>query len=267
MKGYERMEKYLRKFIVYTFISFIILICIIGLFMFVFDMPMVGKILQVLGAWTSTFVFFSMFHKIYPNESPWQYLCKQFKGKIQPLVIMIILSFFAVVLLGNVIFISLTTGKTLSNLILTSFSTYVSSFFMCLIKGSLGEEVGWRGFFLNELEKKHGLLKAAVITGLFWSLWHFPLILVSGGTLSSMLIQFVCNAFALIGLTLIMAILYEDSKNLLIPILIHQSFNYALSIVLDDTLASTIGITICTCIFAMLCLVYYCKHVKKNTHG
>lgn len=257
------MEKYLKRFIIYTFLLFVVLIGVIGAFMFVFDMPVIGKILQVLGAWTSTFVFFAMFKKIYPEDNLWNYILRQFKGKISLSVIISIISFFVVILFGNIIFISYTEDKMMSTLLIKSFSALIFSFFMCLIRGSLGEEIGWRAFFLTELEKKYGLLKAAVITGLLWSFWHFPLILVSGDALNIMIIQFVCNTFALIGLTLIMAILYNDNRNLIVPILIHQFFNYSLSIIKDDTVASTIGITICTCIFAILCLVIY---IKKSNH-
>ncbi len=257
------MEKYLKIFIIFTFLTFIILIGVIGAFIFVFDMPLVGRILQVLGAWTSTFVFFAMFNKIYPKDNLRQYILRQFKGKISLSVIVSIILFFIVILLGNVFFISLTKDIMLSTLVVSSFSTLVSSFLMCFIKGPLGEEIGWRAFFLTELEKKYGLLKAAIITGLLWSFWHFPLILVSGDSLNVMIIQFICNTLAFIGLTLIMAILYNDSKNLVVPILIHQFFNYSLSIIKDDTVASTIGITICTCIFAILCLIIY---VKKTNH-
>jgi len=257
------MEKYLKKFIIYTFVLFVILIGVIGVFMFVFDMPVIGKILQVLGAWISTFVFFVMFKKIYPEDKLWNYIVRQFKGKISMSVIISIISFFIVILFGNILFISFTEDKMPSTLLVKSFSSLISSFFMCLIKGSLGEEIGWRAFFLTELEKKHGLLKASITTGLLWSFWHFPLILVSGDPLNIMIIQFVCNTFAFICLTLVMAILYNGNKNLVVPILIHQFFNYSLSIIKDNTVASTIGITICTCIFAIICLMIY---IKKSKH-
>jgi len=38
-------------------------------------------------------------------------------------------------------------------------------------------EMGWKGLLLNELASKMGLLKASIITGVIWSLWHAPLIL------------------------------------------------------------------------------------------
>jgi membrane protease YdiL (CAAX protease family) len=41
----------------------------------------------------------------------------------------------------------------------------------------LGEELGWRGYFLKALEGTK-LLPASLIIGTVWGLWHFPLILI-----------------------------------------------------------------------------------------
>jgi uncharacterized protein len=40
-----------------------------------------------------------------------------------------------------------------------------------------GEESGWRGFLLKEF-KEMNFIKAALIIGLIWGIWHFPLILM-----------------------------------------------------------------------------------------
>jgi len=45
---------------------------------------------------------------------------------------------------------------------------------------ALGEEIGWRGFLVPELAKKMSFTKTALITGIVWSIWHYPLILFSG---------------------------------------------------------------------------------------
>jgi len=44
---------------------------------------------------------------------------------------------------------------------------------------SLGEELGWRGFLLPALEPL-GQVRAAVLSGMIWALWHTPLILILG---------------------------------------------------------------------------------------
>ena len=42
---------------------------------------------------------------------------------------------------------------------------------------AFGEELGWRGYLLRELQDKK-FLYVSLITGIIWGLWHFPLILI-----------------------------------------------------------------------------------------
>lgn len=42
---------------------------------------------------------------------------------------------------------------------------------------AFGEELGWRGFLLNEFRQMK-LIKASLIIGAVWGIWHFPLILM-----------------------------------------------------------------------------------------
>lgn len=62
-----------------------------------------------------------------------------------------------------------------------------------------GEEIGWRGFLVPALHEKIGLNKTLLVTGLFWCLWHFPLLIwggyMEGGSLLYSLIAFVLCIF------------------------------------------------------------------------
>lgn len=72
---------------------------------------------------------------------------------------------------------------TLSNLESTSMPLYL---FLLLTIASvipagifnmffaLGEETGWRGFLYPELKARYGRIKAYIITGIIWGLWHTP---------------------------------------------------------------------------------------------
>lgn len=62
-----------------------------------------------------------------------------------------------------------------------------------------GEEIGWRGFLVPALHEKIGLNKTLLVTGLFWCLWHFPLLIwggyMEGESLLYSLIAFVLCIF------------------------------------------------------------------------
>ncbi len=63
-------------------------------------------------------------------------------------------------------------------ILLLTFVTFFTAPIMNMIP-SLGEEIGWRGFLLPTLEPA-GKIKAMVISGIIWALWHTPMILLLG---------------------------------------------------------------------------------------
>jgi membrane protease YdiL (CAAX protease family) len=42
----------------------------------------------------------------------------------------------------------------------------------------LGEEIGWRGFLVPELAKRHSFVATSLISGVIWALWHYPILLL-----------------------------------------------------------------------------------------
>ncbi len=39
-----------------------------------------------------------------------------------------------------------------------------------------GEEIGWRGFLVPELARRHGYVATSLISGGIWAVWHWPII-------------------------------------------------------------------------------------------
>lgn len=96
--------------------------------------------------------------------------------------------------------------------------------------GPLGEELGWRGFLLPELQKKHTNLKSAIIIGIIWFVWHIPLwwapfgTLVSGESIS--FLPVTTYFLMLICLSIIITWLVINSKgSVLVALLFHLSNN------------------------------------------
>ncbi len=58
---------------------------------------------------------------------------------------------------------------------------YMGSFGMVRsLSSALGEEIGWRGFLVPHLAKTFSFTNTALISGIVWSCWHYP-ILIWGG--------------------------------------------------------------------------------------
>jgi membrane protease YdiL (CAAX protease family) len=90
--------------------------------------------------------------------------------------------------------------------------------------GSLGEELGWRGFCLPVLLKRYGPVQASLVLGLIVTLWHLPIDLSS-----SSMPGFLAVIFRIIWalpLTIIFTWFYLNSPaNLLTALLLHTSIN------------------------------------------
>jgi membrane protease YdiL (CAAX protease family) len=45
------------------------------------------------------------------------------------------------------------------------------------VSSALGEEIGWRGFLVPELSKTTSFTATSLISGIVWSLWHYPVLI------------------------------------------------------------------------------------------
>lgn len=89
---------------------------------------------------------------------------------------------------------------------------------------ALGEELFWRGYLHAKL-RRHGILKASLIIGLFWGLWHAPFVL-KGYNYQHYHIAGV-GMMVLVTLTLspILFALREADSALMAPSMFHGTFN------------------------------------------
>jgi hypothetical protein len=126
----------------------------------------------------------------------------------------------------------LTLASTAATGWLLLFGEFVRIFFF---GGPLGEEIGWRGYALPRLLRDHSPMRASVLLGLVWGVWHAPIYAIAGTGQNEMLrsggsFPFLFVAFVVwtIGLSVLFTWLYKlAGGNLLVVILFHAAVNTA----------------------------------------
>ncbi|KOA19306.1 CAAX amino terminal protease self- immunity [Clostridium homopropionicum DSM 5847] len=100
-----------------------------------------------------------------------------------------------------------------------------------LVFGPIAEEIGWRGYALDHLEKKHGWISSSMILGFFWSIWHLPMFFIQGTYQNDLLNQsiflFIDFYVAIFAASVIMDWVYNhNGKSILAGILVHFCINF-----------------------------------------
>jgi len=94
-------------------------------------------------------------------------------------------------------------------------------FLFTLLFIGLGEEPGWRGFALPQLQSNYSPAIASLILAPLWTLWHLPLI---GNEFPwSIVAPFVLSVF---GATFMLTWVFNQTKgSVLLPMLLHATVN------------------------------------------
>lgn len=86
-----------------------------------------------------------------------------------------------------------------------------------------GEEIGWRGFFIWELRKVMPFSGVALVSGLVWSVWHYPIVIKYG--FGDPLFQIACFTLMITSMSVIMAYYTFRSNSLWPAIFFHGAHN------------------------------------------
>ena len=93
------------------------------------------------------------------------------------------------------------------------------------IFAALGEEFGWRGFYLPRLQKRHTALGSSIVVGVAWGLWHIPtqyLAFRQYGLLVVFAYVFVVHIVAITAQCTVMTWVHNNARqSLLLMILFH----------------------------------------------
>jgi len=89
---------------------------------------------------------------------------------------------------------------------------------------TLGEEIGWRGFFIFELRKVMSFKALAIVSGIIWAVWHFPIINLMYGNSNNLLLHISAFTVMIVGISVILAY-YTFKSNSLWPAAVFHSIH------------------------------------------
>ena len=105
---------------------------------------------------------------------------------------------------------------------------------------AMGEEIGWRGFLVPNLAKITSYPRVALISGVIWAVWHYPLLFFAdynGGT--PPWYGAACFTTLVIGVSFAFAWMRLKSGSLWTGVLLHASHNLFIQWVFDPLTTDT----------------------------
>lgn len=187
----------------------------------------VGFVLVVLGSLVPSSVAIFLIARLHGGRGVRKLFARLLKGRVglRWYVAVLLLSLLVPLGLG----LSVLSGGSAPDVDVTVASA-LSLFLFSIFPGSaMGEELGWRGFALPHLQRKHSALGASLVVGAIWGCWHLPLYLV--GTDSRPPSIFPAFVLAVIATSVICTWLYNSTGgSLLIVVLYHAAANLPLTL-------------------------------------
>jgi membrane protease YdiL (CAAX protease family) len=98
-----------------------------------------------------------------------------------------------------------------------------------MFTGAMGEELGWRGFLLSQLQRRFSQRTAAILMGTIWALWHLPSFFLPGMPQQQMPPAAFLLMVAAFGVFLTL-LFNRTNGHIISTMLAHFSFNLSLAV-------------------------------------
>ncbi|MBS2099216.1 CPBP family intramembrane glutamic endopeptidase [Carboxylicivirga linearis] len=96
---------------------------------------------------------------------------------------------------------------------------------------TLGEEIGWRGFFIYELRKVLSFTGVSVFSGVIWATWHWPVIVYYG---ENVFVELASFYVVIISMSFMMTYYTFKSNSLWPAVLFHAVSNVYIQKILPE---------------------------------
>jgi CAAX amino terminal protease family. len=183
-------------------------------------------LVYALASWSPTFALLILFKKLYPEITRRDFYKNVFKERINLKLISCITVIQVLIFIASVGIVSYTRSVALISLLDLSAASIGYCVFTAITQGALGEESGWRGFLQPTLEKKHSVVKSALIVGVIWWVWHMPIMVFNSGHEGWAWVHYAAIFLVFcMSMSIVTAVCYRHCRNLFVPIWIHFVFN------------------------------------------
>lgn len=134
---------------------------------------------------------------------------------------------------------------------------------------TLGEEIGWRGFFIYELRKVLSFTSVSVFSGIIWAAWHWPLFVYYS---NNAILEFLAFLTTCIFMSFTMTYYTFKSKSLWPAVIFHAVSNVYIQKIMPELTIKNEGtehwlgengimFTIVTCVFG---IYFWRKAIKEK---
>ena len=94
--------------------------------------------------------------------------------------------------------------------------------------GPLAEDIGWRGYILPKLHEQINTLRASVLIGIIWAIWHLPFFIFPEWHGAVGNVPFLWFTLLTTSWSVLFAWVYVNTESILMPVLFHAAINTAL---------------------------------------
>ncbi|WKK67083.1 CPBP family intramembrane glutamic endopeptidase [Lutimonas zeaxanthinifaciens] len=134
---------------------------------------------------------------------------------------------------------------------------------------TLGEEIGWRGFFIFELRKVLSFTGVSFFSGIIWATWHWPVIVYYG---ENVILELGTFYVVIIAMSFMMTYYTFKSKSLWPAVIFHAVSNVYIQKILPELTVKNEGtehwlgeygimFAIVTCVFG---IYFWRKAIKEK---
>lgn len=183
-------------------------------------------------------------------------------------IILIFPFLFGLGFLANFLLNGSAPGLETFKQLLSNPANLIIVFIAGLFTGPIAEELGWRGYALDKLQKRISPLASSILLGFIWWAWHIPLFFMKGtsqyrmGFFSLESFTFFLGAFSL---SVMFTWVYnQNNRSILAAILLHFAYNFTINLFFPLTQNLLILHQVLLALTALSVVLIYEKRKQKR---